>query len=135
MWCTQHLEKNDIEKLKEYCPGDADRKRIMADFYGTQNYLLLENGLVDAKNEDDFSVKLPSLQAVWDNIAPGFYHWFKKWRSDIFISWLVLSSIERHDISKRFTTKGLELKHRLQKEVLTEDEVPKQIALVSQSLK
>ena len=37
MWCTQHLEKNDIEKLKEYCPCDADRKRIMADFYGTQN--------------------------------------------------------------------------------------------------
>ena len=115
MWCMQHLEKNDIEKLKEYCPCDTDRKRIMADICGTQNSLLLEHGLADAENEEDFSVKLASLQAVWDNIAPGFHHWFKKRRSDIFIDCLVLSSRERHGISKRFTTNGLELKHRLQK--------------------
>ena len=91
----------------------------MADIYGTQNSLLLENGLADAQNEEDFNVKLASLQAVWDNIVPGFHHWFKKCRSD----------------SKRFTTNGLELKHRLQKKVLTEDEVPRQIVSVSESLK
>ena len=115
MWCTQHLEKNDIEKLKGYCPCDADRKRIMTDIYGTQNSLLLENGLADAGNEKDFNVKLASLQAVWDNIALGFHHWFKKWRSGIFIDCLVLNSRERHGISKCFTTNSLELKHRLQK--------------------
>ena len=72
MWCTQHLEKNVIENLKEYCPCDPDRKRIMANIYGTQNSLL-ENGLTDAENEEDFNMKLTSLQAVWDNIVPGFH--------------------------------------------------------------
>ena len=105
----------------------------MADIYGTQNSLLSENGLAHAENKEDFSVKLAGLQAVWDNIAPGFHYWFKKRRSDIFIECLVLSSRERHGISKRFTTNGLELKHRLQKKVLTEDEV--QIVSISQSLK
>ena len=118
-----------------YCPCDVDRKRIMADIYGTQNSLLLENGLADAEKEEDFNVKLASLQVVWDNIVPGFHHWFKKWRSDIFIDCLVLSSRERHGISKSFTTNSLELKHWLQKKVLTEDEVPKQIDSVSESLK
>ena len=99
------LRENDIEKLKEYFPCDADRKRVMADIYGTQNTLLLENGLVDTENEQDFSVKLASLQAVWDNIAPGFHHWFKKRMSDISIDCLILSSAERHGImlhNKRF---------------------------------
>ena len=64
MWCTQHLEKNNIKKLKEYCPCNADRKCIMADNYSTQNSLLLENGLGDAENEEDFNVKLTSLQSV-----------------------------------------------------------------------
>ena len=44
----------------------------MADIYGTQNSLL-ENGLTDAENEEDFNIKLTSLQAVWDNIVPGFH--------------------------------------------------------------
>ena len=135
MWCKQHLEKNDTEELKEYCPCDTDRKRIMTAIYGTQNSLLLGNRLADAENEEDFKVKLASLEAVSDNIASGFHHWFKKWKSDIFIDCLVLSSREPHSISKRFTTKGLELKHRLQKKVLTEDEVPRQIVSVSESLK
>ena len=105
----------------------------MADISGTQNSLPLENGLADVENEEDVSVKLSSLQAVQDNIAPEFHHQFKKQRSDIFIDCLVLSSRECHDINKCFTTNGLALKHRLQKKVLTEDEV--QIVSVSQSLK
>ena len=34
--------------------------------------------LADAENEEDLSLKLAGLQAVWDNIARGFDHWFKK---------------------------------------------------------
>ena len=106
----------------------------MADIYCTQNSLLLENGLADAENEKDFTAKLTSLQAVSGNIAWGFHHLFKKWRSDIFIDCLVLSSRERHGISKPFTTNNSELKYWLQKKGLTE-ELPKQIVSVSQSLK
>ena len=72
MWCMQHLEKTDIEKLKEYCPCDTDRKRIMADIYGTQNSLLLEHGLADAENEEDFSVKLASLKLYGTTLHQDF---------------------------------------------------------------
>ena len=46
---------------------------------------------------------------------PGFHHWFKQWRSEMFIECLILSARERQGISGRFTTNGLELKQRLQK--------------------
>ena len=72
MWCTEHLEKNGTEKLKEYCPYDADGERMMADIYDTQNSLLLENGLADAENEEDFNVKLASLQTVWTTLHQVF---------------------------------------------------------------
>ena len=50
----------------------------MADIYGSQNEILLQNGLVDAQNVDDFKARLDSLQPVFDNIVPGFHHWFKQ---------------------------------------------------------
>ena len=61
---------------------------------------------------------------------PDFHHWFKHWRSEMFIECLVLSARERHGISGRFTSNGLKLKHRLQKKMIDEDEVPKEIVEV-----
>ena len=46
---------------------------------------------------------------------PGFHHWFKQWRSEMFIECLILSATERQGISGTFSTNGLELKQRLQK--------------------
>ena len=136
MWCTQHIENNDAEKLRSLCVNDKDRSRIMADIYGFQNEILLQNGLADAENVDDFKARLDSLQFVWDNIVNGFYHWFKQWRSEMFIECLILSAIrECHGISRRFTTNGLELKQCLKKKMIYEDKVPKEIAAVSKALK
>ena len=67
------------------------------------------------ENADDFKARLDSLQLLWDSIVPGFHHWFKQWRSEMFIECLILSARERQGISGRFTTNGLELKQRLQK--------------------
>ena len=33
MWCTQHMENNDAEKLRSLVVNDKDRSRIMADIY------------------------------------------------------------------------------------------------------
>ena len=49
MWCTQHIENNDSEKLRWLCVNDKDRSRIMADIYGLQNEILLQNGLADCR--------------------------------------------------------------------------------------
>ena len=78
---------------------------------------------------------LDSLQPVWDNNVPGFHHCFKQWRSEMFIECLILSTRERHRISGRFTNNGLELRHRLQKKMIAEDEVVTEIVEVSKALK
>lgn len=48
---------------------------------------------------------------------------------------LILSSREKLGISKRFSTNGLESKHRLQKKLLREDKTPKEVVAVSETLK
>ena len=94
----------------------------------------MQNGQANAENVDEFKARLDSLQPVWDNIVRGFHHWFKQWRSEMFIECLVLSARERQLISGRFTTNGLELKHRLQKKMIDEDEASKEIVEVSKVL-
>ena len=41
LWCTQHLEKNNIEELKHNCSSASDHQRIIADICGSQNKVLL----------------------------------------------------------------------------------------------
>ena len=64
MWCTQHTENNDAEKLRSFGANNKDRSCIMADIYGSQNEILLQNGLADAENVDDFKGRLDTLQPV-----------------------------------------------------------------------
>ena len=49
MWCTQHIENSDAEKLRSLGVNDKDRYRMMADIYGLQNEILLQNGLADCR--------------------------------------------------------------------------------------
>ena len=72
MRCTQHLEKNDIEKLKEYCHCDTGRKHIMADIYGTQNLLMLENGLSDPENEKTSMLNLTVFKLYGKTLHKSF---------------------------------------------------------------
>ena len=135
LWCTQHLENGDVEKLRALGCNQRVISRIMSDIYGTQNEVFVENGLADAEDEDDFEVKLESLKPIWDESAPGFSTWFEKRRSSVFKECLVQSARRELGINGRFTSNGLELKHKLQKKRLSDNEVPKEVAAVSQSLK
>ena len=117
MWCTQHMEINDAEKLRSLGINDKDRSLIMADIYWSRNEILLQNGLADVEDADDFKARPDSLEPVWDNIVSGFHHCFKQRRSELFIAYLILSARERRGIIGRFTTNGLELKYCLQKKM------------------
>ena len=87
----------------------------MTDIYGSQDDVLLHNGLADADDPEDFQIKLARLETVWESLVPGFHRWFTKHRSEQFKTWLVLSARQNLGITGRFYTNGLELKHRLQK--------------------
>jgi len=84
VWCTQHMETNDVSALKTFCLNTRNQQRIMADIYGSHTDVVLQEGLADALDEDDYDAKLKSLFGVWEDIAPGFWNWFDKNRSEIF---------------------------------------------------
>ena len=75
-----------------------------------------------------------SLETVWESLVPGFHRWFTKHRSEQFKNCLVLSARKNLGIAGRFYTNGLELKHRLQKKRLREDEIPEEVANVTSML-
>ena len=66
-----------MEQLRYYSPTDKDRWKIMVDIYGSQNEVLLPEGLADAIYKDDFKAKLASSKPAWEVIAPGFHFWFQ----------------------------------------------------------
>ena len=90
----------------------------MVDIYGSQNEVLLPEGLADAIDKDDFIAKLTSLKLAWEVVAPGFHCWFKNNRSETFIKCLVLAPREKHSIKQRFSANAPEPKYRLQKKAL-----------------
>lgn len=47
-WCTQHMQERDLYKLKGLGANQRLQARIMADIYGSQDEILLQNGLAAA---------------------------------------------------------------------------------------
>ena len=75
-----HFKGNLDDKLKKLGVVKSQRIEILRDVFG--NPALLEDGLVDAEDEDSFEASLCSLQTVWNdrerefNDPPQFYDWF-----------------------------------------------------------
>ena len=134
LWCTQHLQERDCYQIRSMGGNQRTQTRIMADIYGSQNEVLLQSGLADAEDESDFDAKLESLRATWEDLVPGFHRWFTCNRSRIFKECLVQSVRKECCIQGRFYTNGLELKHKLQKKRLKEEDIPKEVAAVTNTL-
>ena len=108
--------------------------RILADIYGTQNEILLQNGLADSLDEEDFTTKLESLKDIWEEITPGFHEWFTTNRSKAFIECLTLEARKNLNIKERYYTNGLENKHKIQKKKIFEAGIHKEVVAVSKQL-
>ena len=115
LWCTHHMQERDLKKLKTLGCNQKTQSKIVADIYGCQSEVLLQHGLADADNEEDYDEKLESFKAVWDDLVPGFHAWFDKNRSKLFKDCLIVSARQALGIEGGFTTNGLELKQKLQK--------------------
>ena len=53
LWCTQHMQERDVHKLKTLGCNQRSQSRVMSDIYGTQDAVLLQNGLADAEDKCD----------------------------------------------------------------------------------
>lgn len=125
------MQEPDVHKLKTLGCTQRSQSRVMSDIHGMQDAVLLQNGLADAEDECDFDAELESLKPVWEEIAPGFDHRFKRNRSKLFKHCLVLSARGNLGIEGRFYMNGLELKHQLQEKRMAKEEVPKESAAVT----
>ena len=56
LWCTQHMMKRDAYKLDKKNTSRTSNERIMTDIYGCQVDSILQSGLTDATDEEDFLV-------------------------------------------------------------------------------
>jgi len=132
-WCTHHMQERDLHKLKTLGCNQKTQSKILADIYGCQNEVLLQDGLADADDEDDYDAKLKSFKAVWDDLVPRFHAWFDKNRSKLFKDCLTVSPRQALGIEGRVTTNGLELKHTPKKKIKEED-IPKEVSAVTNVL-
>ena len=62
--CTHHMQERDLLKLKTLGCNQKTQSKILADIYGCQNEVLLQDGLADADDEEDYDAKLESFKAV-----------------------------------------------------------------------
>ena len=106
----------------------------MTGIYSSQVNSILQSGLADAMDEEDFQVKLDSLRESWDNLVPGFHEWFQKNREKLFCNCLISAAREKLEMKGRFYTNGLELKHKLQKKQMAEENIYKEVAVVTAKL-
>ena len=120
IWCTQHLQSADREKLNKMGANKRTKDRIMTDIYGFQTGSVMSEGLADAVDEEDLMAKLETLKDVWEDLIPGFHEWFLCRRVDKFKNCLTISARESLGISGRFYSNSLELKHRLLKKKLND---------------
>ena len=89
----------------------------MVVIYGSQNDVLLQEGLADAIDKDGFITKLASLKPAWKVIAAGYFIVGSKIIAQKFSS-NALTAREKQSIKQRFSTNALDAKHRLQKKAL-----------------
>ncbi|XP_066914107.1 uncharacterized protein [Clytia hemisphaerica] len=121
LWCTQHLEGRTSEKLKKMNVSLQNQNKMMADLYGTQEGVVVQEGLADAVDEPDFDAKLASLKDVWHEHTPWFHDWFVKYQMDTFKSCLILSARDFLNIKDRYFNNCLENLHRQQKKKLRDE--------------
>eukprot|EP00112_Aurelia_sp_Birch-Aquarium-sp1_P002183 Seg1234.19 transcript_id=Seg1234.19/GoldUCD/mRNA.D3Y31 product="hypothetical protein" protein_id=Seg1234.19/GoldUCD/D3Y31 len=107
----------------------------MSDIYGSKQGSLLQFGLADADDPEDFNTKLESLQDVWEAIVPGFHAWFKKRWVDIFQQNIIGSVKDRLCQDEKFFNNRLEIMHKLQKKKITEEDISKEMIEITNMLR
>ena len=133
--CLQHLMERDAFKLQKLGATTKAKQRIMCDMYGSKQNRLLQFGLADADNTEDFNVKLESLKYVWELLVPGFHRWFTERRAELFKSTIIWSAKDIIGTSEPFYNNRLEVMHKLQKKKLFEEATTKEVTDVINALK
>ena len=121
--CVRHLSQRDETKLTKLTTqlkqseskGKHARSEILKDIYGNQNGPVLEVGLCESSDVDEFDAKVASLKGRWDSLCAGFHDWFIKKRRQLFIDSVIQSSRENTNVRGLYYTNDIESLHAVEK--------------------
>jgi len=94
--------------LKEFQVDKKEMKGILRDIYGYRYGNVLEYGLADAVDGEDFKQRLTSLKDRWNHHCPGFYNWFLNKRSELFEKSVIESSRKDSNVDGLFYNNSIE---------------------------
>ena len=121
--CVRHLKQRDEKKVDKllarvhHSASDNQHAKftILHDIYGNRTGGYYEFGLSEAINKDDFDIKLLSLQEKWDALCPGFFSWFQKRRSSLFVESVIQSARDNTDVQGLYYQNDVESMHYVEK--------------------
>ena len=82
LMCFNNFFNNIKHHLQSVGVSESDRRSILSDIFGQQVGSVLEEGIVDADDEDEFDIRVSSLESAWvqctGDKGKAFFHWFMK---------------------------------------------------------
>ena len=78
LWRTQHMQARDKEQLNKIKANERATNKIVTDIYGQQDGYVIQYGLADAEDAEDFPAKFQSLQQIWESLVQVFTIGFSK---------------------------------------------------------
>ena len=125
LYCARHLRQRD-EKAIDSCHQKSSiadnnkgsyKKEIIWDIYEKRTSDILEKGIADATDSDDFHAKLLSREPRWDKICPRFYNWFLTHRKKEFLQSVIQSAREGTNVVGLFYRNDIESVHAIGKRI------------------
>ena len=103
--------------VHDTCSKGSYKKEIIWDIYGKRTSDILEKGIADATDSDDFHAKLLSLEPRWKELCPGFYNWFLTHRKKEFLQSVIQPAREDTNVVGLFYQNDIESVHTIEKRI------------------
>ena len=125
LYCARYLQQRD-EKAIDSCHQKSSiadnnkrsyKKEIIWDIYEKRTSDILEKGIADATDSDDFHAKLLSREPRWEKICPRFYNWFLTHRKKEFLQSVIQSAKDGTNVVGLFYQNDFESVHAIQKRI------------------
>ena len=92
---------------------ESERQEICADIFGVQVGSQLQEGIIDADDEEEFGIRLAQLQEVWETRSgvkgKEFHLWFQRYKAGVILRHLLKPVCQEADfVDNHFTANCVE---------------------------
>ena len=113
LFCAINLRRNVTDKMVALGIEESERREICADIFGVQVGSQLQEGIIDADDEEEFRVRLAQLQEVWETRSRvksrEFHLWFRRYKADVILRHVLKPVRQKAGfVDKHFTTNRVE---------------------------